>query len=403
MLALHNMKVIDGISNEIMEDAVIIIEKGYIVSVGQHVEIPKDAQVIDLKKLFLVPGFSDVHTHLGGTADIKRPPHTGRFISYDYAKHREEALNWGITAIRSAGDFMPDIIEIRELEKQESICSPHIVAAGRIIQARYGHPGYTVLFAEDPILKNELVLADEYTNLEDEVKKLVDEGVDWIKVIISDMDIIHYPDKVPMLSKKQIQQVVESAHRLNTPVMAHIDNIEGMKEALECGVDTIEHTMNNAITTGREMTDDVLKLLKKQKVWVVPTMVATRYHDGSIEGSKPVYPCLKKAVKAMIDAGVKIGVGCDSGIPLVPYGLCVHEEMELLCDAGMSPMESIIAATGQNAKLMGREKEFGTVAAGKRADLVVLGSDPLDNICNTRDIRMVFQNGRIVRDHFLSR
>lgn len=402
MLALNNAKVIDGVSNELLEGATVIIEKDYILSVGQQLDIPKGAQVLDLKNNFLLPGFSDVHTHLGGSADINRPPHTGRFLSYDYSEHREKALYWGVTALRSAGDFMPDIIEIRGMEQRGEICSPHIMTAGRMIQAQYGHPGYTVLFADEPILKNELVLVDEHTDVSEEVRKLVDEGVDWIKVHISDMDVMHYPNKVPKLPRQQIRRIVETAHQLNTPVMAHIENIEDMKEALLCEVDTIEHTMNNAIDTGKEMTDDVLNLLKEQNVWVVPTMVATKYHDGSIEGVEPVFPYLRKAVRLMIDAGVNIGVGCDSGIPFVPYGLCVHEEMELLCESGMSPMEAITAATSGNAKLMGKEKEFGTVAAGMRADLVVLGSNPLYDIRNTRDIRMVFHNGCVVRDHFLS-
>jgi len=402
VLVLCNAKVINGESDKIMENATIIIEKDHIISVGQHLNIPEEAQVIDLKNNFLLPGFSDVHTHFGGTADINRPPHTGRFVSYNYAEHREKALYWGVTAIRSAGDFMPDIIEIKEMEKRGELSSPHIVTAGRMIQAKAGHPGYTVLFAEENILKNELVLVDEHTDLCDEVRKLVAAGVDWIKVIISDLDVIHYPNKVPRLTRQQISQIITTAHELNRPVMAHIDHIEDMKEALICGVDSIEHTINYAVTTGKVMTEDVLHMLKEQNVWVVPTMVSTKYHDGNIEGVEPVFPDLCKAVRSMIDAGVNIGVGCDSGTPFVPYGLCVHEEMELLCDVGMSPMEAIISATSGNAKLMRCEKEFGTVAAGKRADLVVIGSDPISDIRNTRDIRMVIHNGRVVRDDFLS-
>jgi len=104
----------------------------------------------------------------------------------------------------------------------------------------------------------------------------------------------------------------------------------------------------------------------------------------------------------MVEAGVQLGVGCDSGIPFVPFGECVHIEMELLAEVGLSPLQVITAATGNNAKMMRASDIFGTVAAGQAADLVVLGSNPLDDIKNTRDIRMVLRDGAVVIDNLLS-
>lgn len=137
-------------------------------------------------------------------------------------------------------------------------------------------------------------------------------------------------------------------------------------------------------------------------VWVVPTMVATKNHDGSIPCAPLVYQTLEKALRRMVQAGVKIGVGCDSGIPFVPYGECVHIEMELLTTVGMSPLTVITAATGGNAKMFHKDDVFGTIEPGKAADLVVLGANPLEDIKNTRDIRMVLRDGRVVVDKLLS-
>ena len=91
-----------------------------------------------------------------------------------------------------------------------------------------------------------------------------------------------------------------------------------------------------------------------------------------------------------------MGVGCDSGIPLVPYGECLHMELELLVEAGMTPLEAVTAATGGNARMLRRAEEFGTVRPGLSADLVAVAGDPLKDIRNTRSIRLVISRGRIV-------
>jgi len=403
MLAFEHATVIDGTGAAPVRNVTVIIKDKKISAVGVGIPIPSCACVLDLKGRFLLPGFSDVHTHLGGSARFDRPPHTGRFVSYDYAEHREAALCWGVTTVRSAGDFMPDILEIREAANSGAIRSPRIVTAGRMIQARNGHPGYTVLFQDPAVMEHELVFVDEDSNLEDVVKQLSDQGVDWIKLVISENNVMDFPNKVPRLSNVQLRRLTEAAHKYGKPVMAHVDDISGMKDAALCGVDTIEHTLNAAVPTAHTMTDEVLKLLLDRKIWVVPTMVATKYHDGNVKAAPLSFPDLKSAVHSMIESGVRLGVGCDSGIPLVPYGLCLHEEMELLCQAGMSPLSAISAATGGNAKLLGKEREFGTVTIGQDADLVILERNPLENIQNTRSISMVLRSGEIVVDRFLSR
>ncbi len=402
MLALVHGNLIRGDTVIPEDDATVLIDGNKITDAGRGIPVPENAQVIDVKGGYILPGFSDAHTHFGGSADVNRQPHCGRYMSYDYAEHREAALDWGVTAVRSGGDYMRDIVGVRDDIEAGRITGPHIVAAGKMIQAKGGHPGYTVLFGVPEILDNEIVQVDDDTDIEAEVNKLIDAGVDWIKFHLSEMDIFHYPQKKKRLTNEQMHRIVDAAHAGGKPVMVHIDDIEGMKEAALCGVDSIEHTLNAGASKGLEMTDEVLDILIGRGIWVVPTMVATYYHDGKTEGVTPIFDKLLAAVGRMIEAGVKIGVGCDSGIPFLPYGKCLHEEMQILNRAGMSPDRIIHAVTAGNAELMGRGDVFGSIEPGKLADIVVLGSDPLKDIKATEDIRMVILGGSVVRDRMMS-
>ena len=402
MLVLNHAVLIDGAGGVPLPDATVVIDGGKIGAVGQNLPIPEHAQVIDLKGKTLLPGLIDAHSHLGGSARVDRPPHTGRFVSYDYAEHREAALAWGVTTLRSAGDFMPDIVQFRDEVNAGRHRSPRIVTAGRMIQAQGGHPGYSVLFEDPAIFQNELVFLTEESDPDAEVGKLAEAGVDWIKLVASGENVIRYPMRLPRLTTKQLTELTDAAHRRGLPVMVHVDNFDDMRNALTAGADTIEHTLNNATLGTRELPEDVLRMLTSRDVWVVPTMVATKHHDGSIPNAQPVFPALVKAVRAMRAAGVQLGVGCDSGIPFVSFGECEHEELELLCSAGMTPLEAITAATGKNAKLLRLEKELGRIASGCAADLLAVGGDPLTDIRATRDIRLVIRGGKIVEDRLLS-
>lgn len=401
MLVLKNAVLIDGTGAPPQRDATVILKGKQIEAVGRGLPVPDGAQVVDLEGMTLLPGFSDAHTHFGGSARLDRPGLTGRFGSYDYAEHREAALRWGVTAVRSAGDFTPEILEFRDEVNAGKIRSPRVIAAGRMVQADGGHPAFTVFFSDAAIVENACVILRADTDIEAEIAKLSDLGVDWIKIFVSDDNKMQYPCTVPRLSNEQLRRIVDAAHKHGKPVMAHVDDIGNLKDAVLCGADSVEHTINVA-TSDHEVTDEVLRLLTGRDVWVVPTMTATNLHEGSIPGAPPVYPALETAVGKMVRAGVKFGVGCDSGIPFIPFGECVHMEMELLVRAGMEPLAAVTAATGGNAKLFRKNDVFGTVEPGKAADLVVLGSSPLDDIRNTRDIRLVFRDGSVVIDRFFA-
>lgn len=401
MFALINARIIDGNGHKPIENATLLIDGTRIKEFGAGITVPGGISVIDLKGKTLLPAFSDAHTHLGGTDLLTRPGLGSRDTTYDYALNSVNLLRWGVTTVRTAGDFMPDIVSFKGDVASKQLCAPRVLTAGRMFVAQGGHPLDTVYFGDESIRDNACVVCSENTDIDAEVKTLAAAGVDWIKAFISTMNKMDYPNSVPRLSNGTLKKIADAAHRYGKPVMVHVEGPSDIEEAMDIGVESIEHTIGTG-AANFDISDSLLTKLADSKTFVVPTMSAIKSHDGSLKGAELVYPHLEKAVKKMIDAGVRVGVGCDSGIPFLPYGESVHTEMELLVGAGMSPMGAICAATKGNAELFRAHADLGSVEAGKLADLVVVGADPLKNICNTRQVELVIKEGRVVFDRMLA-
>ncbi|MDR0817773.1 MAG: amidohydrolase family protein [Clostridiales Family XIII bacterium] len=353
--------------------------------------------VFDLRGKTVLPGLIDAHTHFGGTDRLDYPGITDRHENYDYLNSRKDALKWGITTVRSAGDYVPDILDFRDEVDAGLHTSPKIIAAGRMFQAAGGHPLDTV-FGHDPGIASGVIIAvGEDTDLEKEVAGLADAGSDWIKVFISEVNKMDYPAKVPRIPKEKIKRIAELAHKHDKPCMIHVDNLSQLREAAEAGADSIEHIFAVG-ATDTELPDDLLELLKDRGTYIVPTMYSIKAHEALDDTRPPVYEKLVAVVARMLEAGIKITAGCDSGIPFVPLGESIHCELEELVRAGMSPMAAILAATSQNAKMLRIDNDRGQILPGKAADLVILGANPLEDIANTRKIEIVILNGRIVID-----
>ncbi|SHI03603.1 Imidazolonepropionase [Sporobacter termitidis DSM 10068] len=401
MLAFINAKVIDGTGNLPIEKATVIVNGTQIDAVSAGTAAPDGATVVDLQGKTLLPAFSEAHTHFGGSDLLTRPGLGGRDMTYDYALNGAVNLQWGVTTVRSAGDWMPDIVSYRDDVASKRLHAPRILTAGRMFVAAGGHPLNTVYAGNEAIRDSACVVCDETTDIDAEVKALADAGVDWIKAFLSTINKMNYPHPVPRLSHKTLKKITGAAHKYGKPMMLHIENPSELEEALDIGVDSIEHTIGVG-NTYFEISDALLHRLSDGKTFVVPTLSGIKAHDGTLQGAEPVYPHLEKAVKKMAAAGVRLGVGCDSGIPFLPYGECVHTEMALLVAAGLSPMDAICAATRGNAELFRLQDKLGTIQAGKLADLVVLDADPLADIRNTRQIKLVMKEGRIMVDRLLA-
>ena len=215
--------------------------------------------------------------------------------------------------------------------------------------------------------------------------------VDCIKAIYSSINPMDIAKKVPRLSLEVLHSLADEAHNHHLKLMVHTGTPTETLDAVKAGADSIEHGILPGADSV-EFNDDLVKLMLDKGTYFVPTLaIAWAYKDAYPD----LFSGLKQACKKLHTAGVKIAAGTDSGTPGVVIGKSLHKELELMVEAGINPMEAIIAGTKNAADNLGKASELGTIEKGKLADMVVVAGNPLDKIETTRDIKMVIKDGLI--------
>ena len=403
MLVLTNLTLIDGTGREPVQNATIIIEGNRVKHAGARIDYPAEAKVIDIHNYTIMPGLIDCHLHLGGMTVDKPGQAIGKvsvtdMVSFtldylrNYSHRRRLSIENGVTTIRSAGDLYPHIVKLRDKIATGKLKGPRIFAPGPTITAPGGHPASTIYKRNRYIAENAIRQIDSADIARDEVKKLVEGGVDCIKAIYSDINPMDISHRVPRLSLKVMEALADEAHRHNRKVMVHTGSADEVMDSLKAGADSIEHGI---LPSGYpiKFNNEIIKLMLDRGIYFVPTVaIAWAY--------KEIYPDffsnVKTLIKKLCDAGVPIAAGTDSGTPGVVIGKGLHKEMELLVEAGLSPMEAIIAGTKSAAENIGEGNELGTIEKEKLADMIVVSKNPLEDIKNTKNIKMVIKDGLIV-------
>ncbi|MBR3246225.1 MAG: amidohydrolase family protein [Parasporobacterium sp.] len=398
MIALKNATLIDGSGKEPVKGITILIEKGMIREVGSELAVSKDLDVIDLKGKTVIPGLIDAHIHINGSSCLDRPGASHLIPSYNNVEMREGCLRWGVVAVRTCGQFTEETLAFREGVENGTIeRSPRVCMSGPMFQAPGGHPCYTVFMSDPDVEQLACAIVNDDTEIEPIVQKSKEQGVDFTKVFYAHLNKMDYPNPVPRISKNKLEEIIDISHKYGFSVTVHVDSPAEMQDAVELGADCIEH-MIGAGETENELSDDLVALTKKSGATVDPTMISIKRFDPLNDAAPSVWDAVKKAVKKCYDAGIPLAVGCDAGIPFVPFGEAVHDEMACLNEAGIPPLEVITMATSGNAKLLNMDGMIGTIEPGKEADLIVLAKDPLEDIRNSKTIELVFSKGRIVTD-----
>jgi imidazolonepropionase-like amidohydrolase len=403
VLALTNVRLINGTGHDPTENTAIIIDGNRIKNVGPVTGHPDNTNVVDLRGLTVMPGLIDCHLHLGGLTADKPGKATGKvslrdmasfFFDYsrNYARRRRLAIENGVTTIRSAGDHYPHIIRLRDKIAAGRLVGPRIFAPGPTITAPGGHPAGTIYKGNRYIIKNATRQIAEVSSAREEVRRLVEGGVDCIKAIYSDINPMDITHKVPRLSLDVLEGLADEAHQHNLRLMVHTGCPKETMDAIKAGADSIEH----GILPGGDSTefeDDLVKMMLDKGTFFVPTLaIAWAYK----EAHPAVFSGLKQTVKILHSAGVNIAAGTDSGTPGVVIGKGLHKELELMVEAGISPMEAITAGTRNAADNLGKANELGTIESGKLADITAVSGDPLKDIRDTREIKLVIKDGKIL-------
>jgi enamidase len=405
MLVLAGGKIIDGTGREPLDGASIVVDGGRIVGVGSDVSYPAGAKAVDLRGLTVMPGLIDCHLHLGGPVADKPGRAIGRISFLDfasflwdyvrgYSRRRALAIANGVTTVRSTADIHPHMTKLRDKVANGRLTGPRLLTSGPIFTAPGGYPAGTIYRRNRYLVEHATRQVSDAGTAREEVGRLAEDGVDCIKAAYSDSDTMNPGHRVPRLDPDVLAEIVAEAHRRGLRVMVHTGSPDETRDAVLIGADSIEHGILPGTDTV-ELGDDTIEAMLARGTYFVPTLaVAEAYREMAPE----VFSGAGAIVKQLSDAAVNIALGTDSGAPGVVIGRAVHREMELMVEAGLSPMQAIQAGTRNAAANVDMREQLGTIEEGKLAGMIAVRGDPLSKIGDTRNICFVMKNGDVLVD-----
>lgn len=405
LTAIHCGQLFDAGSGRLVADRTVVIEGNRIQSVQAGRVAVEGAKAIDLSGHTCMPGWTDLHVHIGQESSPARYAEGFRLNPEHFAfravSYAEKTLMAGFTTVRDLGGNIA--MPLRDSINQGVVKGPRIFAAGKSIATTGGHA--------DPTngLNRELSAAvgtpgpvEGVVNSPDQARQAVrqryKDGSDVIKITATG-GVLSYARSgdAPQFTTDEVRAVVETAKDYGYHVAAHAHGKEGIRRAVVAGVTTIEH--------GTYMDEEIFRLMKQHGTWYVPTISAGRFvaDKAKIDGYYPEIVRPKAArIGAQIQdtfakahkAGVKIAFGTDAG---VSYHGDNAEEFVFMVEAGMSPAEALRTATVHAAEVLGTRAEQGTLEAGMLADVIAVPGNPLQDITLVRKVGFVMKDGVVYK------
>ena len=410
LIVLKAARLFDGKSNALVRNAVVIVQGDKIVDAANNLPIPSGAQVIDLGDATLCPGFMDAHTHL--TADFSGNYNERRLQELDVnvSEHAIRATAFaratveaGFTTVRDLGSRFVASREFVDVALRNSInkgviVGPRMLVATKGIGATGGHFDPTSGF-RDFLFGREPDYTDGIANGPDEIRKAVrfevKNGADVIKAAVSG-GVLSLADEVdtPQLTSAEMAALVDESHRLRKKVAVHCHGDQAAREAIEAGVDSIEH--------GSFMKPETLTIMKKKGTFLTPTLLASDWIMKKIDNYPPALQLKAKEATAArsemfrnaVKMGIKISFGTDAAV--YPHGQNA-KEFKLMVDLGMTPIDALKSAMANDADLLGIGQKVGTLEKGKFADIIAMPGDPTSDITATERVSFVMKEGKIIR------
>ncbi len=417
-LALVGGKIVDGYEGRPIDDGVILVAGERIVAMGPRaqVSVPAGTPTIDTRGMTVLPGLADMHVHLMllGAGDYYRWDMTyrSRFRTEIMPAAARQLLESGVTFARDLGAELGDILAVRARIEKGEVPGPRLFVSGPFIQ----HRPY------EEYEKEYRWGVSGAADAKAKVQKVIDAGVDMIKLIDQDQ-----------MTEEEVQAVVETAHKAGRPVVAHAHREDEIRIGLKYNVDCFEHT---GLGTEPGYPEDILQGLRKRNqtlAWcptveglllseytadvfperlddprwqanLPPEMVRDIRDSLSNIGALPYFtlvrrriPTLQGKFRQLRETGVTMLVGTDSGIPGNFHTDSTWRELAAWVRFGMTPMQAIAGATRWPAIWLKREKDIGTLAPGHYADIIAVRGDVLSQIELLQNVSVVVKNGVRVR------
>jgi imidazolonepropionase-like amidohydrolase len=387
---IKDVQVFDG--ETVLARATVVIEGGKITAVGEKVNIPPDAEVIDGAGKTLLPGLIDAHVHVWDTAQLR------------------QSLVFGVTAVIDM--FTTNLRALKDSQKAQEEGGgadvAHFTSPGNCVTAPGGHgtqfgPGIPTISGPEQ--------AQEF------VDARTAEGSDFIKIMLDDGSVYGMPR--PTISNETMAAVIGAAHQRNKLAVIHAATLQNCEDALNAGVDGLAHLYFNDA-----YDPNFGRLVAQKRAFVIPTFSVLQtlagIHEATVlttdalispylkpfdiqnlersypfKGNDANYRAAERALSQLKEAGVPILAGTDAPNPGTTFGASLHRELELLVRAGLTPVEALRAATSVPTAKFNLEGH-GRIQPGMDGDLVLVNGDPTRDIKATRDIVSIWKGGRLV-------
>ncbi|MDE0827715.1 MAG: amidohydrolase family protein [Vicinamibacterales bacterium] len=390
-------RLIDGTGAAAIENGVLVVRDGRIEAVGtsDSVTVPADAEQIDVSGRTLMPGMVNAHGHVNNIEGLDQVDYTEAQVERQLGLY----ARYGVTTVFSLGGDGPESMTVRDRQESTDLAQARIYVAGNI------------------------VTGPSPEEAREQVADVAASGADVVKIRIDDN-----LGSGTKMTQETYQAVIEAAHEHGLKLTAHMYYLEDAKGLLEAGADLLAHSVRDVA-----VDDELVTLLRETGVCYCPTLmreVSTFAYESRPDWfddeffSKEVDPAViaaldseawrersssasaqtykaqlevaKANLKTLSDAGIPIAMGTDTGPAARFQGYFEHGELALMVEAGLTPMQAIVASTSSAAQCMEVDADLGSLEAGKWADFLVLGANPLDDIANTKTLETVYVAGNVV-------
>ncbi len=426
-LVFTGARLIDGSGKPPVENAVIVVNGDKIVSAGpaaKDSKLPKDAKTVDLNGKTVMPGIISAHSHLGL---IKGPQTTipENYTRENVASQVAQFEAYGVTALMSLGANQDVLYTWRDEQREGKMPGADIFIGDRGLGVPRGVPPF-------PVPGEQVYRPATPEEARAAVREMASRKPDMLKIWLDDNfgSMPKMPAEVYQAAITEAHAAIDEAHKHGLRVAAHVFYLEDAKALLKAGIDVIGHSVRD-----QPVDEEFITLMKEKKAPYIPTLQLDEtqflwaehppimdepFFKSTVDptllanwlnpeyatkmAANPNTPKNKAAaatgqknVKTLFDKGVFVSFGTDTGaFPTRIPGIGEHLELQLMVRAGIKPLDAIMCATSRAAETIGQGNQRGTLAAGKRADFIVLNANPLDDIRNTMKIDTIYHGGKAV-------